>query len=557
VPIVRDVAKSDHGRTEEARLTALLGYRILDTSPEQAFDDLVDVAAAICDTPVASIAFVDGERSWFKAKRGVELSELPREVAMSSEALTHDDLFVIQDASVDDRYRTSEVVSRGYRFFAGMPLRTPDGHHLGAVCVLDTRPREVTETQKDALRAIARRVMSYLEIRRVSQLEGPGDDKFRPLVEQLLGAVYIEDLGASTGWYFSPQIERLTGYSPEEWASEPDFFARVLHPEDRDWVLAETARAHETGEPIRIEYRVIAKDGRVVWIQDDAAVARDSHGKPRYFQGLLSDITERRVLTAERDELLERLREQNERLVDVDRIKDELLAMVSHELRTPLTSILGYLDLVREDHGLTNQQSAFLEVIDNNARRLMTLVSDLLFVAHAQAGPVMLDRHVVAMGDVVEQSIVAALPAATTRGVELTLRKEKDAVVLGDVHRLGQVVDNLLSNAVKFTPPGGSVVARLMKSGGRAVIEVADTGMGMSAADQEALFVRFFRTESAKRHAIHGTGLGLSIVKAIVEAHDGEITVESVEGKGTTFRVFLPAAPAGAQPHAAAITTRA
>jgi PAS domain S-box-containing protein len=529
------------GLTEEARLTALLGYRILDTPPEQVFDDLVELAAVVCDTPVASIVFVDGKRSWMKAKRGVEVTELPRDRAFSTHVLRHGDLFVVPDARADERFASADFVARGFRFFAGMPLRTAKGYVLGALCVLDTAPRELTTSQADALRAIGRLVMNELELRRASELQGPVEDRFRPLVEQLPGAVYIEDLGASTGWYFSPQVEKLTGYSAAEWASEPDFFARVLHPEDRDWVLAETARAHETGLPIRLEYRVIAKDDRIVWIQDDAAVARDPEGRPRYFQGLMTDITARRELTTERDALLAQLREQNEQLLDVDRIKDELLAMVSHELRTPLTSILGYLDLVCEDGGLNEQQTEFLQVIDHNARRLLTLVSDLLFVAHAQAGPVVLDKRVVALGDVVAQSVVAARPAAASRGVELTLHADVDADVLGDAHRLGQVVDNLLSNAVKFTPAGGSIDVRLVRDGARVAIEVADTGIGMSAADQRALFVRFFRTEIARKRAIHGTGLGLSIVKAIVEAHGGDVVVESAEGEGTTFRVLLPA----------------
>jgi signal transduction histidine kinase len=106
------------------------------------------------------------------------------------------------------------------------------------------------------------------------------------------------------------------------------------------------------------------------------------------------------------------------------------------------------------------------------------------------------------------------------------------------------VVDNLLSNAIKFTPAGGSVTARLLTQGERVVIEIADTGMGMAATDQEGLFTRFFRTESARKNAIQGTGLGLSIVKAIVDAHGGEITVESAEGEGTTFRVYIPTTPA-------------
>jgi len=538
---------TDGGRSQEARLTTLLGYRIVDTAPEQDFDDLAELAAVACDTPVGSIAFVDGHRLWLKAKYGIELSELPRESSLTVEALRHADLFVVEDVLDGERHQASAVARLGFRFFAAVPLRSPEGYALGALCVLDRKPRALEPRQASALRAIARQVMGVLEGRRASHDESPAEDNFRPLVEQLLGAVYIEDVGAQTGWYFSPQIEQVTSYTPDEWASDPDFFARVLHPDDRDWVLEATARAHVTGEPIRLEYRLIAKEGRVVWIQDDAAVARDGHGNPRYFQGLLTDITDRRELTAERDDLLERLRKQNERLLDVDRIKDELLATVSHELRTPLTSILGYLELVLDEAGtLTADQARYLEVIARNAERLLALVSDLLFVAHAQTGSVEIERDVVALGDVVEHSVVAAQPLAARRGVELTLRRAAGVAVVGDNHRLGQVVDNLLSNAVKFTPAGGAVTVRVSTADERAVIEVADTGPGMSENDLDALFVRFFRTEAAKKSAVPGTGLGLSIVKAIVEAHGGEIAVDTAEGEGTTFRVYLPLAPVAA-----------
>jgi len=471
------------GRTEEARLTALLGYRIVDTSPEPAFDDLVELAAAVCDTPVASIAFVDGQRLWLKARSGIELSDLPRESALTVEALRHDDLFVVRDVLDVERYRCSLLAVLGFRFFAAMPLRSPEGYALGAVCVIDRRSRDLTPTQQDALRAVARRVMGLLEVRRASQPENAPEDRFRPLVEQLVGAVYIEDLGASTGWYFSPQIERLTGYTVDEWAAEPDFFARVLHPDDRDWVLAATALAHETGEPIRLEYRVIAKDGRVVWIQDDAAVAVDKAGNPRYFQGLLTDITERQALTAERDELLGRLREQNERLLDVDRIKDELLATVSHELRTPLTSILGYLELVLDgDNKLSDDQTQHLEVIGRNAQRLLTLVSDLLFVAHAQAGAVAVEQRVVCLREIVDQSFVAAQPSAARRGVQLTLETRDGVAVRGDAERIGQVVDNLLSNAVKFTPPGGTVGVQVFRRSGVQAFRCSGVQVPMTAS---------------------------------------------------------------------------
>ena len=537
---------ADNGRTEAARLEALLAYGILDTPPEQAFDDLVELAAGICYTPVAAVAFVDGRRAWLKAKRGVEMTEFPRDSALSAEALKHADVFAVRDALADERYHESAVVSAGFRFFAGMPLISPERHALGVVCILDTQPRELSSTQKDALRAIARQVMSQLELRRVSKAESLARHQFSGLVEQLPGGVYIEDLGASSGSYFSPQVERITGYSPEEWASGDEFFGRVLHPEDRDRVLGAFSRAHETREPIQIEYRVIAKDGSVVWIQDDAAVARDDHGKPLYFQGFMADATVRKQnelkLREIEDRQLERERAQNERLRSVDRMKDEFVALVSHELRTPLTSIRGYLELVMDDaEQLPTETREYLEIVGRNADRLLHLVGDLLLIAQAEAGKLSFDWTAVDLVPLAAQCVQAAEPAAEAAGVELGFTSEASEPIVGDPARIAQLLDNLISNAIKFTPAGGHVDVRVDASAKSAVIEVRDTGFGIAADDQEQLFQRFFRTQSANDKAIAGTGLGLSIAKAIVDAHQGSISVESAEHQGTTFRVELPA----------------
>jgi PAS domain S-box-containing protein len=537
------VTKSTYdSHAEAARLEALLSYRIVDTPPEQAFDDLVELAAAVCYTPVAAVVFVDDHRSWLKAKRGVDVTELPRDSALSAETLAHTDVFVVRDALADQRYHESPVVLAGFRFFAGMPLISPDGHALGAVCILDTKPRDLSPTQRDALHAIARQVMTQLELRRVSHAESARRHQFRVLVEQLPGGVYIEDLGAASGSYFSPAVEQLTGYSPEEWASEADFFGRVLHPDDRERVLGVFADAHETYLPVHIEYRVVAKDGRVVWIQDDAAVARDDAGEPIYFQGYMVDITEQRAQAEERDRLLEGERAQNERLRGLDRMKDEFVALVSHELRTPLTSIRGYLELVLDDaEQLPTETREFLEIVDRNADRLLHLVGDLLLIAQAEAGKLAFDKVTVELPPLVSECVQAAQPAAEEAGVDLFLSTESSVSIVGDPARLAQLLDNLISNAIKFTPAGGQVDVLVDASAGSAIIEVRDTGFGIAAEDQTQLFERFFRTRSASVMAIAGTGLGLSIVKAIVDAHGGSISVESVEHEGTTFRVELPA----------------
>jgi signal transduction histidine kinase len=248
------------------------------------------------------------------------------------------------------------------------------------------------------------------------------------------------------------------------------------------------------------------------------------------------------LILRERKSLAARLEIQNQELLELDALKDDFIASVSHELRTPLTSIRGYLDLVREGEAgeLTDDQERFLGIVDRNADRLLRVVGDLLFVAQVGAGKLDLALEDVELDKLVDHATDAARPHADSRELELVSEIEPLPTLRADRARLGQVLDNLVSNAIKFTPTGGRVVVRAFAEDGAVVLEVSDTGLGMSPDEQARLFERFYRTAAASEHAIQGTGLGLTIVKAIVDAHGGSITVQSATGAGTTFRILLP-----------------
>lgn len=245
---------------------------------------------------------------------------------------------------------------------------------------------------------------------------------------------------------------------------------------------------------------------------------------------------------------------------EAERLKDEFFALVSHELRTPLTSVIGYVDLLRDEAARADagdpaaeQRARFLGVIERNARRLLRLVSDLLFVAQVEAGRLALERADVDLAAVARESIEAAAPAAAQAGVELRAEVAEVPVLRGDRDRLAQALDNLISNALKFTPAGGRVTIGLRAGGDRLALDVGDTGMGIPAADQERLFERFYRTADATRAAIPGVGLGLSIVWAIVEGHGGRIALHSAVGEGTTFTIELPLHDGALPPHPPAL----
>lgn len=247
--------------------------------------------------------------------------------------------------------------------------------------------------------------------------------------------------------------------------------------------------------------------------------------------------------------LLRRLARQNAELQQLDQLKDSFLASVSHELRTPLTSIRGYLELVldREAGELNDEQEQFLRVVERNSERLLGLVGDLLFVAQIDAGRLELIVENCDLADMLASAVEGIRPLADSKEIDLAVECDSPVPVSGDPGRLGQLADNLLSNAVKFTPQGGRVRAKVGTDGAAGCFEIADSGIGIPEAEQARLFERFFRASSATERSIQGTGLGLSIAKAIVEAHGGDISLTSIPGKGTTFRVELPSAVPGPQ----------
>jgi PAS domain S-box-containing protein len=300
-------------------------------------------------------------------------------------------------------------------------------------------------------------------------------------------------------------------------------------------VLVHAAQEH--GSDVR-DWTYVAADGQERTVSVAVTPRTDDRGVHAGWNFVGTDMTEVRA---------------------TERMKDQFVSLISHELRTPLTSILGYLELVLDEDGepLTDEQRSYLATVERNADRLLRLVGDLLFTAQVDAGRFTLDPRDVDLADVVRAAEESARVTAAGAGVDLVVDLPDGGVVVpGDAVRLGQACDNLVSNAVKFTPSGGRVTLSLRSGWATAdgalsaeprpgaapvaQLAVSDTGMGIPTGEQGELFTRFFRSSTARRHAVPGVGLGLAITKAITTAHGGTLGLTSAEGRGTTFTLTLP-----------------
>jgi len=234
------------------------------------------------------------------------------------------------------------------------------------------------------------------------------------------------------------------------------------------------------------------------------------------------------------------------RELDAIEARDDLVASVSHDLRTPITSILGYLELVLEDDDIDERNRKMVGIAHRNSERLLSLVSDLMHAASQADVQAPMTFQPYDVGYTVDEAIESQRPMIEGQGLRLETDIDDRALCVVDPLRMRQVLDNLLTNAVKYNRKGGLVRVSLHDDGTFVRITVSDTGVGISATDQERLFERYFRTESARQSSVHGSGLGLNITAEIIKEHGGELAVSSTPGVGSTFEIILPSLGASA-----------
>jgi PAS domain S-box-containing protein len=343
----------------------------------------------------------------------------------------------------------------------------------------------------------------------------------------------------------------------------------AIHPDDRNYVYESGLQAlNPQNGAFNAEYRAIGiEDGVERWIAAKGKVIFDNLDVPARFVGTVLNVTEKKRIEAEREQLLRREQAAREEAERANRLKDEFLAVLSHELRSPLNPILGWTRLLQNGSlDATHQQQA-LATIERNAKLQSQLIEDLLDISRIMQGKLTLTAAPVNLFFVISAAVETVRLAAEAKAIQLTLNLDSAiAPVSGDGARLQQVLWNLLTNAVKFTPQGGQVevTLELMRSDGDegmrsngdeanrplsplipqsdfAQITVRDTGKGIAAEFLPHVFDYFRQEDGSTTRKFGGLGLGLAIARQIVEMHGGTIEVESQgEGAGSTFIVRLP-----------------
>jgi PAS domain S-box-containing protein len=362
------------------------------------------------------------------------------------------------------------------------------------------------------------------------------EQRYRALVEQTPVVTYVDATRPDhTSAYFSPQVVSLVGYSAEELTRDEPLWPELLHPDDRDRVLAASMYSESTGGPYDVEYRMIAKDGSVVWVHDQAVLIKDEQGTAKFWQGVWVDLTEQKR-AAELEVALTAEREGAAELRAIDELKTTFLRAVSHDLRTPLAAILGLSVTLETQEDLGSDEARdFARRISMNARKLDRIVSDLLDLDRISRGILEPNLTETDLGELVRRVVdESELPA--DRDTELEIESVRIEV---DAAKIERIFENLLSNAVRHTPRESKIWIRVGPEAGGALLVVEDDGPGVPPEHHESIFQPFGQGAGAPEHA-PGVGIGLAVVARFAELHGGRSWVQDREGGGASFHVFLP-----------------
>ena len=447
-------------------------------------------------------------------------------------------LVVVSDIATDPLWADHKhlALPHGLRACWSMPIPSRDGTTLGTFACYYSQPRTPDSYHLALINRASHLAGIAIEYHRTRTELQAAEQRYRTLVERLPAITYIAEVGSLGRWHFvSPQIESMLGFSADEWLSDPGIWMRCIHEDDRQIALAAEKRVQETGELYQAEYRMCARDGRILWFRDEAKLLEAPDGSIPLMQGVLYDITE-----------YKRLEDQLRQAQKMEAV-GQLAGGVAHDFNNLLMVIQAHADRILGQLPQTDSSYADAVEIHNATTRAASLTSQLLAFSRKQ----ILQPEVLDLGTVLTEvgKMLERLLGATIT-LQLEIHPEIGKIKV-DRSQLEQAILNLAVNARDAMPAGGTLAIQArnvhfsetqvwqhssLPPGSYVALTISDTGVGIDPDAQSRIFEPFFTTKAPGK----GTGLGLSMVYGVVKQSDGAITVESVLGRGTTFKIFLP-----------------
>jgi len=560
-----------------ARNEAAYHSDLLDVTPTHELDDLAFLAAQICQTPIALITFLDAQGQRFISQVGwTDPNSLPT-LALCALTIQQGNLLIVPDMQADNRFAQRMFVADPpyLRFYAGVPLTTPDHKIVGTLCILDHAPHEVSTQQQQALQALSRQAVMQLEWRRHATERKQVEEELRKTHELYRRAIaaadtvpYQRDYKTDTFIFMGEGIQQISGYTVAEMT--PDLLDKICSDTimrgDTEGLTEEEAITRtRLGEfhRWRCDSRLRTKTGEERWIADASVEIYDETGIPTGSIGILMDITDRKQNEVDLQETNQRLADAlaelqraQQHLVQQERLRalGTMASGIAHDFNNLLAPILGYTELLLlrpESWGNQAKVTHYLDAILAAAQSASQVVGRLreFYRYREEREPAM----PVDLPKVVEQAILLTQPhwkdQALARGLLVHVESQLQTVPLitGNSAELQEMLTNLIINAMDALITEGRITLRLFMDRDspersaaepttpHVVLEVSDTGLGMDAETRRRCFEPFFSTKGKR-----GTGLGLAVVYGIVQRHGGQIVVESQVGAGTTFRIRLP-----------------